>query len=287
MNYPPNYGPPVAHWNPAALFPNYTPVQYVHCGKCVEMQVEMRNMDAQMKLMSKNIELLNEQLKLYDVKLALFAQKKNNNNNNRKRQSGPPPSAHPTQQMFPFTPPGNKNGLPTIVMQMDDAKQNGGNMGLLGSIFSLIDRLEKTEKKPDTNICDDDEADDVSECGSDDEYEELGVEIKTIDDVIKLGEDYIQLQKNKPVEQPVEQPNGETPDKQELSQALDTVVEYITDKVAQKVSQNISSQSSDSQQNGFDSINKVAETMATTGGKKRRTRRFKIKTNKNKTRHLA
>ena len=72
------------------------------------------------------------------------------------------------------------------------------------------------------------------------------------------------------------------PDKQELSQALDTVVEYITDKVAQKVSQNISGTVSDGQQNGFDAVNSAAETMASTGGKRKRTRRFKL-TNKKHT----
>ena len=64
-------------------------------------------------------------------------------------------------------------------------------------------------------------------------------------------------------------------DKRELSQALDTVVEYITDKVTQ----NIYGQTSEVQQNGFNSINTTAEKMVSTGGK---TRKFKL-TNKKKT----
>jgi hypothetical protein len=42
--------------------------------------------------------------------------------------------------------------------------------------------------------------------------------------------------------------------------------------------------SEDNTQNGFDSINAAVETMAISGGKKRKTRKFKL-TNKNKTKH--
>ena len=84
------------------------------------------------------------------------------------------------------------------------------------------------------------------------------------------------------VVQPVSSTEEEAPDKQELSQALDTVVEYITDKVAAKVSQNISGTTSEGQQNGFDALNTAAETMASSGGRKRKTRRFKL-VNKNRT----
>ena len=58
-------------------------------------------------------------------------------------------------------------------------------------------------------------------------------------------------------------------------------MDYITDKVAQKVTENLSRQSNEGQQNGFTSVSQAAETMASSGGKKRKTRRFKI-TNKNK-----
>jgi hypothetical protein len=73
-------------------------------------------------------------------------------------------------------------------------------------------------------------------------------------------------------------------DKEKLSQAINTVVDYIADKVADKVSHNISNQPSEIQQNGFDSINKAVETMASSGGKKRKSYKFRL-TNKNKTRH--
>ena len=65
--------------------------------------------------------------------------------------------------------------------------------------------------------------------------------------------------------------------------SLTNVVDYITDVVADRVSQNVTAaQSGERQQNGFDSINAAAEMMAKSGGKRRRTRKFKL-TNKNKT----
>ena len=66
------------------------------------------------------------------------------------------------------------------------------------------------------------------------------------------------------------------------------MVDYISDKIAEKVSQNISTgQTGDSIQNGFKSVSTAAETMASSGGKKRKTQRFKlINKNKNKTRHV-
>ena len=54
------------------------------------------------------------------------------------------------------------------------------------------------------------------------------------------------------------------------------------------MSQNISSgQSGEGIQNGFKSVSTAAGTMASSGGKKRKTQRFKlINKNKNKTRHV-
>jgi hypothetical protein len=76
------------------------------------------------------------------------------------------------------------------------------------------------------------------------------------------------------------------PNKKELMESLTNVVDYITDVVSEKVSQNISaSQTGEKQQNGFDSVNTAAQTMANSGGKRRKTRRFKI-TNKNKTKKI-
>jgi hypothetical protein len=73
------------------------------------------------------------------------------------------------------------------------------------------------------------------------------------------------------------------PNKKELMNSLSNVVDYITDAVAEKVSLNVTSaQFGEKQQNGFDSVNAAAEMMAKTGGKRRKTRKFKL-TNKNKT----
>ena len=76
------------------------------------------------------------------------------------------------------------------------------------------------------------------------------------------------------------------PNKKELVESLSTVVDYIADTVADKVSKQITSeQYGEKQQNGFDSVNKAAETMASSGGSKfKKTRRFRL-VNKNKTRN--
>ena len=65
---------------------------------------------------------------------------------------------------------------------------------------------------------------------------------------------------------------------QELNKSVGIVLDYISDKISQNLSQN-----TDGVQNGFRSVNKAAETMALSGGK-RKTRKFKI-TKKNKTRY--
>jgi hypothetical protein len=73
------------------------------------------------------------------------------------------------------------------------------------------------------------------------------------------------------------------PNKKELMKSLSNVVDYITDAVAEKVSQNVTAaQFGEKQQNGFDSVNAAAEMMAKIGGKRRKTRKFKL-TKKNKT----
>ena len=76
------------------------------------------------------------------------------------------------------------------------------------------------------------------------------------------------------------------PNKQELIQSLTNVVDYITDAVAEKVSKQVTAeQFGEKPQEGFDSVNKAAETMAMSGGKKfKKTRRFRL-VRKNNTRH--
>ena len=77
--------------------------------------------------------------------------------------------------------------------------------------------------------------------------------------------------------------SNKVPSKQELMNSLSNVVDYITDAVAEKVSVSVTStQSGENQQNGFDSVNAAAEMMAKSGGKRRKTRKFKL-TKKNKT----
>jgi hypothetical protein len=73
------------------------------------------------------------------------------------------------------------------------------------------------------------------------------------------------------------------PNKTELMNSLSNVVDYITDAVAEKVSLNVTSaQFGEKQQNGFDSVNAAAGIMAKSGGKRRKTRKFKL-SKKNKT----
>ena len=86
---------------------------------------------------------------------------------------------------------------------------------------------------------------------------------------------------NKPSQ---EQPEltGDDVSNKELIKSLKTISNYIADTVADKA---LKSQPENNIQDGFSSVNKVAETMATSGGSKfKKTRRF-ILTKKNKTRH--
>ena len=70
-------------------------------------------------------------------------------------------------------------------------------------IFNNCDCNSEINNDKKNNIINDDmeEIDETSEYNSEDEYDELDIDIKTIDDLIKLGEDYIKemqtLQKNK------------------------------------------------------------------------------------------
>ena len=81
----------------------------------------------------------------------------------------------------------------------------------------------------------------------------------------------------------VESVSNVEPNKKELMNSLSNVVDYITDAVAEKVSLNVSSaQFGEKPQNGFDSVNTAAEMMAKSGGKRKKTRKFKL-TKKNKT----
>lgn len=78
------------------------------------------------------------------------------------------------------------------------------SLNLFGPLFSILDGLDpskiKNDKKKINNNIDNEEIiDDMSEYGSDDEFEELNVEINNIDDLIELGEkiEKIDLEKTK------------------------------------------------------------------------------------------
>ena len=88
------------------------------------------------------------------------------------------------------------------------------------------------------------------------------------------------------VEEPNELVSEDVPSKQELIESLTNVVDYITDSVAEKVSQNVTSeQYEDTPQDGFDTINKTINVMASSGGSRfKRTKRFRL-VNRNKTRY--
>ena len=89
------------------------------------------------------------------------------------------------------------------------------------------------------------------------------------------------------MEQPKEEskPQNE-PKKQQFIESLGNVITYISDSIAEKMSQQTSLyQSNDGIQNGFNSVNKAVKTMATSGGKKKKTVHFRI-TNKNNTRKM-
>ena len=80
--------------------------------------------------------------------------------------------------------------------------------------------------------------------------------------------------------------SNKVPNKQELMTSLTNVVDYITDTVAERVSQNVTAaQSGEKPQNGFDSVNIAAEMMAKSGGKRKKTRKFKL-TNKKSRRNV-
>ena len=74
--------------------------------------------------------------------------------------------------------------------------------------------------------------------------------------------------------------------KDKVKDALNAVVDYISDKVSEKVSQTVQVTPEGNIQNGFDSVNKAAETMASIGGsKKRKTRKFRIQKPKKSKHH--
>jgi hypothetical protein len=190
----------------------YYPMNYcsvVPCNKCIELQNEMKNTELQMKLMNKNIELLNEQIKLLDLKLSIMSNKRYNNKFQKKPFNKNNGEAIRENQKFPYAENKIKqyNGReqsplePRLVIKINEKqlqqkpditdKKKGpftAPMGLLSSILSMIDNIDnkkETQNDPDEPI-----SDDVSEYTSEDEFTELDIEIKTLDDLINIGKKY-------------------------------------------------------------------------------------------------
>ena len=120
--------------------------------------------------------------------------------------------------------------------------------------------------------------------------EPQGVNLEEEQEPVEQGiEEPIEQGIEEPIEQGIEEPiQNEIQDtkKEEVKDALNTIVDYISDKVSEKVSQSVSPSTENNIQNGFDSVNNAAESLALSGGepKKRKTRKFRIQKSKNKTR---
>lgn len=99
----------------------------------------------------------------------------------------------------------NKNDVHDVIIQIDDIKPFPNNnlnydamnydnkkmdsFNFLGPILSILEGIENKKKKNDALEQDENE-DDISEYDSDEEFEELDIEIKTLDDLIKLGKEF-------------------------------------------------------------------------------------------------
>ena len=93
----------------------------------------------------------------------------------------------------------------SVVIQLDTGNPFSGSnipgmfdpFKLLNTVMDSIKNKSKRDTNKETNI-EEIEEDNISECGSDVEIEDLGIEIKSIDDLIELGTlfDKIKLEKN-------------------------------------------------------------------------------------------
>lgn len=197
------------------------------CHKCHEIQNYIQHMSSQISLINKNMELINEQIKLLDMKMSIQNQniQKNNVNTNNTKQPNknrstkkesniksykyiPPPRKHSTQYppqttnqkpdvgtQSPFTHPlfNNKMFSDPLVINIDDiGKSDDMNpLGFLRKLFSGdISEPANNKKNEQINDNDSEEVEEFSEHNSDEEFEELEYEINSIDDLIKLGEEY-------------------------------------------------------------------------------------------------
>lgn len=164
--------------NGTTYYPNY---QYFNCSGCEYYYHELNreailrnNQEIQMALMNQNIDKMNEQIKLL--------------NSNISKLISPP------------SPPSFNSKMcddPTMVIQIDDLSQlsNKKNdpMGLLGSIFTLVDTMGKSPCGPKKKVSEPEEEDtniEPTEFGLDEKFDELDIKIETIDDLISLGQKY-------------------------------------------------------------------------------------------------
>ena len=84
------------------------------------------------------------------------------------------------------------------------------------------------------------------------------VETPATEEVVEAVEPLVsQTNTEKKADVPMKQEKNE-----ELKAAINTVVDYISEKISENVSKNIASPSGENIQNGFESINKTVETMA-------------------------
>lgn len=203
--------PPAYSYYPYAINNNFIP-----CNKCIELQNEMRNMETQMKLMNKNIELLNEQIKLLDLKMSIMPNRQNNRhpqqsfNRNRNRDN-----VNKTRSKSDLEPPElPEHGEPKLIIRLDDKIKKNNNTsdkknlgqppfgGLFSSLMSLLDSLEDKKETSINKDVEDSIIDDVSEYNSEDEFTELDVEIKTLNDLISLGEKYVEVKEPEYTDKP-------------------------------------------------------------------------------------
>uniref|UniRef100_A0A6C0EQ87 Uncharacterized protein n=1 Tax=viral metagenome TaxID=1070528 RepID=A0A6C0EQ87_9ZZZZ len=77
---------------------------------------------------------------------------------------------------------------------------------------------------------------------------------------------------------------GQSNSDNKLTESINNVVDIISDRIAVQVSKSIGDKSGEGMQNGFESVGNAAESMASKGGKIKKTRKFRLtKHKKNKT----
>ena len=121
---------------------------------------------------------------------------------------------------------GDINSEPTFIIQFDDfgsgpfnnqtnsakGPESNNPFGLLGSLLNIFTNSKKQENNNEITNIEATEELEISDHDSDEEFEELNIEIKTIDDLINLGHKYDDIIKQEKQEK---QENQEKQEKQE------------------------------------------------------------------------